>query len=150
MQLAEDQGGSRGLLRQTINELRLKCDNTVVLGDFNSSFTAREITSWHCFYVLSGTHEPHPEAGLAKRRGLPHPALYAVRPDNSNGMGTFRRKDTGANEHQTVDFIAVDKGIHEAALSKILTMVSAQSVRDSLEKAPKFSDHLPVEGTVDI
>lgn len=150
MHKAEDQGGSRALLRHAINELRLNCDHIVVLGDFNSSLNAREITSWHCFYVLNGAFKPHLAPSRAQRRGLDHPALYSVLPSNAPAMGTLHHEDTGGYEKQTVDFIAVDKGIHEAARSQILTMVSAQSIWDSRNESPTLGDHLPVEGTVSI
>ncbi len=150
MHAPEDHGGSRGLLRHAINGLRLSCDHTVLLGDFNSALGAREITSWHCFYILSGTHKPQSAPILSQRRGVDHPALYAVRPDNADSMGTFRVKDSGANDHPTIDFIATDKGLHETARSKILTTVSAQSIWNAAEDRPIHSDHLPVEGTVNI
>jgi hypothetical protein len=67
---AEDRGGARALLRQAINGLTLATDQTVILGDWNSPFLAQDVWSWHCFYALSGSAEPHTQASRATRRGM--------------------------------------------------------------------------------
>ena len=65
-------------------------------------------------------------------------------------MGTFVHSDTGGTDRVTVDFIAVNEATRSSASSKILTEVAAKSVWDSAEECPTLSDHLPVEGIVDI
>jgi endonuclease/exonuclease/phosphatase family metal-dependent hydrolase len=149
MQDAADRGGSRALLRHAIHNLRLGCDHLVILGDFNSAITSREVRSWHGFYAISDKNQQITAPWAARRRGFPHPPLYVVRPMNEP-MGTFVHSDTGGVDRVTVDFIAVDEATRSGASSKILTEVAASPVWDSVDERPSLSDHLPVEGIVDI
>ena len=148
MHRKQDHGGARALLRHAIHALELKFDHQIVLGDFNSSLTSWEVQSWYGFYALS-TNGPITKPSHARRRGFDHPPLYVVRPQNEH-MGTFVHADAGGNEKPAIDFIAVDKAAHAGASSKILTNVAGETVWDFLEERPNPSDHLPVEGRIDI
>lgn len=148
MQRGEDHGGSRALLRHAIHALGLTCDHHIVLGDFNSQLTSREVQSWHGFYAIS-TLAPVTAPSAARRRGFAHPPLYALSPSN-NLIGTFVHDDSGGSERQVLDFIAVDGAARPGAISRILVEVAGASVWDSVEQRPSLSDHLPVEGMVDI
>src|SRR5262249_25055915 len=114
----QDQGGSRALLRHAIHQLRLKCDHTVILGDFNSSLLSREIQSWHGFYALS-THKRVETSSSATRRGFDHRPLYVVRPSNEP-TGTFVYEDTGGIDPCVLDFIAVDEATRSGSRSEIM------------------------------
>lgn len=149
MKEAEDRGGSRALLRHALNEIPWRCDCTIVLGDWNCLWSAQETQSWHCFYALREGFLPLDEPCLAQRRGFDHTPLYVVEPRNA-AMGTFRFRDSGTNHAKTIDFIAVDKGIHSGARSEILTTVAAASVWNSALATPSVSDHLPVEGHLQV
>jgi endonuclease/exonuclease/phosphatase family metal-dependent hydrolase len=151
MQKAEDQGGSRALLRQAINAILQRgptCDHTVILGDFNSPIASQEMQSWNCFYVLS-ENRPRRGPSYAHRRGLRHAPLYAVSPQNRL-TGTYSLDDSAGTANPTIDFIAVDEGTLHGASSRILTEVATKTVWDFDEERPSLSDHLPVEGFVDI
>jgi endonuclease/exonuclease/phosphatase family metal-dependent hydrolase len=149
MKLAEDRGGSSALLRHAINEIPWRCDHTIVLGDWNRILSAQEVQSLHCFYALREGFSPLDDLSLAQRRGFDHPPLYVVEPRNV-AMGTFRFRDSGTNHAKTIDFIAVDKGSHGGSRSEILTTVAAAPVWDTVLAAPSVSDHLPVEGHLQI
>lgn len=149
MKEAEDRGGSRALLRHAINEIPWRCDHTVVLGDWNGLLSAREMQSWHCFYALREGFLPFDGSSLVQRRGFDHPPLYIVEPRNV-AMGTFRFRDSGTNHAKTIDFIAVDKGSYNGSRSEILTTVAAEPIWDSVLAAPTASDHLPVEGHLQV
>lgn len=148
MHCPEDHGGSRALLRHAIHALRLGYDHQIVLGDFNSDLESREVQSWYGFYALS-SNKPITKPAFARRRGFDHPPLYAVRPLNET-IGTFELRDSGSNETPTVDYVVVDEATRSGANAKILTEVAGKSVWDSVEERPNMSDHLPVEGMVDI
>jgi endonuclease/exonuclease/phosphatase family metal-dependent hydrolase len=145
-----DQGGARALLRHAINAIlqRSPAHHTVVLGDFNSEITSREMQSWNCFYALS-EHRPRTGPSFRRRRGLDHAPLYAVWPQNK-AMGTFVLDDTGGTSPLTVDFIAVDEETRPRASSRILAEVATKTIWDIEGERPNLSDHLPVEGFVDI
>jgi endonuclease/exonuclease/phosphatase family metal-dependent hydrolase len=150
MKEAEDRGGSRALLRHAINEISLHCDHTIVLGDWNCHWSARETQSWHCFYALHEGFSPLSGPSFTQRRGFDHPPLYVVEPRNVS-MGTFQFNDSGTNHAKTIDFIAVDKDSRfNNARSEILTTVAATSVWDPGLAAPSVSDHLPVEGHLQV
>jgi endonuclease/exonuclease/phosphatase family metal-dependent hydrolase len=142
-----DRGGCRALLRHAINGLRWKADHMVILGDFNSRSADPEVGSWHCFYALGSQEYP---LDHADRRGEAHPPLYVVPPSNPVGMGTYFYEDSGRRGFQTIDFIAVDAGTKASAKSTILTAVAAKSVADTATNRPNLSDHLPVDGSVEI
>jgi len=144
----EDHGGSRALLRHAIHALGLNCDHQLVLGDFNSPMLSREMQSWHGFYALS-SNKRLTTPSSARRRGFDHPPLYVVRPSNEP-MGTFAHGDSGGNENPALDFVVVDEATRSGAHAKILTEVAGESVWDSVEERPNVSDHLPVEGMIDI
>ena len=144
----QDHGGARALLRHAIHALGFTHDHQIVLGDFNSSLRSRELQSWYGFYALSD-NDPVTRPAYERRRGFAHPPLHIVRPSNEP-QGTFVQGDVGGREKPTVDFIAVDKLSHTGATSKILVAVEGASVWDSLQGRPSLSDHLPVEGMVDI
>lgn len=151
MQKAEDQGGSRALLRHAINARpqTITADHTVILGDWNSEYDAREITSWHCFYALHPRATPLSAGTLQYRRGYPHPPFYVVMPGNGGWLGTFAFKDSGASSRKTIDFIAVDGHTREVMQSEILTSVASKPVAsDDGTPMPEVSQHLPVEGTL--
>jgi endonuclease/exonuclease/phosphatase family metal-dependent hydrolase len=149
MKVAEDRGGSRALLRHAINEIPWRRDHTIVLGDWNCLLSAHEIQSWHCFYALREGFSPLDEPSLAQRRGFDHPPLYVVEPRNV-AMGTFRFRDSGTDHAKTIDFIAVDKGSHSRARPEILTTVASEPIWDPVLAAPTASDHLPVEGHLQV
>lgn len=149
MQVAEDRGGSSALLRHAINEIPWRSDHTIVLGDWNRILSAQEVQSWHCFYALREGFSPLDEPSLAQRRGFDHPPLYIVEPRNV-AMGTFRFRDSATHHAKTIDFIAVDRGSHSGSRSEILTIVAATPVWDTGLAAPSVSDHLPVDGHLQI
>lgn len=149
MQHKEDQAGSRALLRHAINELKWTTDHTVILGDWNSHIEAREITSWHCFYALSPKQRALLQPGLAQRRGVDHKPYYLVVPQNHAVQGTYDFTDTGGAGPVTLDFIAVDEATRGMATSSILTALAATPVASNTG-APSLSDHLPVEGTIQL
>jgi hypothetical protein len=152
MRHPEDHGAFRALLRHAINELRFACDYQVVLGDFNSAIDSHEIRSPHCFYALAGPDIYWGNTSLTSRRGVPHVPFYTVMPANSvdGNMGTFVLKDYGTRRMPIVDFIAVDDATRAGANSNILTTMLGKSLWDLTKMQPALSDHLPVEGSVDI
>jgi hypothetical protein len=151
MQQPQDHGGSRALLRHAINAIlqrKPRCDHTVILGDFNSPIASQEMQSWNCFYVLS-ENRPRKGPSFARRRGLDHAPLYAVSPRNKP-TGTYVYDDSSGTTSPVLDFIAVDEGALGGASSRILTEVATKTVWDFEDERPNLSDHLPVEGFVDI
>lgn len=149
MKEAADRGGSLALLRHAINEIPWRCDHTIFLGDWNCLWSAQEMQSWHCFYAFREGFSPLVEASRAQRRGFDHPPVYIVEPRNV-AMGTFRFRDSGTHHAKTIDFIAVDRGSHSGSRSEILTTVAATPVWDSVLVSPSVSDHLPVEGYLQV
>ncbi len=147
MQSEADRGGSRALLRHAINARRWQAEHRVVLGDFNSHYNHREIFSWHCFYALSS---PHLALDHQKRRDEDHPPLHVIAPDNAQTTSTFVHPDSGSSSPQVIDFIAVDERSVPGAKSTILAEVAAKGVRNQTTNRPNVSDHLPVEGSIEI
>jgi endonuclease/exonuclease/phosphatase family metal-dependent hydrolase len=141
----EDRGGSRALLRHAINERRLVVDHFVLLGDWNSELTSREISSWHCFYALNRNTKKLMKPKQGDRRGREHPPYYVVHPGGNDSLGTFAFCDSGEDSRKTIDFIAADEGSYQRIRSAILTSVASASVATP-EGEPSVSDHLPVEG----
>jgi hypothetical protein len=115
----------------------------------SNKITAEEIASWHCFYALNPNTRPLSQPGLRQRRGLDHRPLYVVMPQNHMGKCTFEFEDTGRDERVIIDFIAVDEGSFQQATSNILTSLATVKVV-SATGSPSLSDHLPVEGIIQI
>ena len=65
-------------------------------------------------------------------------------------MGTFQFRDSGTIHAKTIDFIAVDERSHPGSSSEILTTVASEPVWNVTLAAPTASDHLPVEGHLEV
>lgn len=141
-------GGNRALLRHALNacDFVWQSDHVIVLGDWNSNVRSLEISSWHCFYVLSGESQPRDDRSKKDRRGFHHKPLFMVKPKNISEDGTIRYVRSGSTDVELFDFIAVDQKSLGSVRAEILTNVMSQPIWDSNDPMKDLSDHRPVEG----